>query len=68
MSMTLIICQDLLRYLVLLRTKMNKQNSVFILLRHLSHSGDLLLRVGVRRALASCSQDLIGQSKPNLEW
>ena len=36
-----------------------------ISLGHLSNSGDLLLWVGVRRALTSSSQELLGQSKPS---
>ena len=35
-------------------------------LGHMSHSGDLLLQVGVRRALKSSSQKLLGQSQPSL--
>ena len=40
---------------------------LFFFLGHLSHSGDLLLWVGVRRrALTSSPQKLLGQSLPNL--
>ena len=40
--------------------------STKILLGHLSHSGDLLLWVGVRRPLTFSKKKLLSQSRPNL--
>ena len=41
-------------------------NQIYTFLGHMSYSGDLLLWVGVRRPLTFSSQELPGQSLPNL--